>query len=70
MMLNAPIILASWILVGPPLPIFVAMMIVILGLISALRFRLTHKTIALLSVMGLMVIQSIVVVFIMHFQLW
>ena len=70
MMLNAPVIFASWILVGPPLPIFVAMMIAILGFVSALRFRLTHKTIALLSVMGLMVIQSIVVVFIMHFQLW
>jgi len=69
-MFVAPIILVSWLLVGPPMPLFVALMIAISGLILVLRCRFTHKTIALLGVMGLMVIHSIVIVLIMHFQLW
>jgi len=69
-LLNAPIILASWLLVGPPVPIFIATIIGILGFISILRRRFTHKTIALLSLMCLMVIQSIVIVLMIHFQVW
>jgi len=68
-MFNEPIVLASWLLVGPPLPIFIALTILILSSVSVLRCHFTHKTIALLGVMGLMVIQSIVIVLIMHFQL-
>lgn len=69
-MFIAPLILASFLLIGPPLPVFVAIMIAIFGLISILKCHINHKTIALLGVMGLMVFQSIVVVLIMHLQLW
>ena len=69
-MFSVPIVLASWLFVGPPLPIFIALIIVSLGSVSVLRSHFAQKTLALLGVMGLMVVQSIVIVLIMHFQLW
>ena len=70
-MFKVPIILfASWLLVGLPLPLFIAMTVVIFGLVSALGSRFTHKTIALLGVMCLMVAQSVLIVVMIHFQLW
>lgn len=68
-MFSPPITFASWLLVGPPLPTFIAIAILILGMITMLRFRFTQRTIALLTAMGLMVMQSVVMVLIMHFRL-
>jgi len=67
---SVPIVLASWLFVGLPLPIFIALIIMSLGSVSVLRSHFAQKTLALLGVMGLMVVQSIVIVLIMHFQLW
>jgi heat shock protein HtpX len=68
-MFIAPIILASWLFVGTPLPIFIVLVSTIIASISVLRCRLTQKTVALFGLMGLMAIQSIVIVLMMHFQL-
>jgi len=69
-MLYGPIILTSWLLAGPSLPMFIATLIVCIGMVSVLRHHFTQRTVALLAVMGLMVIQSIVIVLCIHFQLW
>jgi len=67
---NATIIVASWLLLGPSLPLSIAIVILIFGLIATLHCPFSHRTGALFGLMGLMVIQSIVIVLIIHFQLW
>ena len=69
-MFDATIIVASWLFIGPPLPLSIAILILISGLVATLHRRFSHTTAALLGVMGLMVIQSIVMVLVIHFQLW
>lgn len=70
-MINLALLVFSWLLVGPPLPFTLALEVVlIVGLISVLRNRLRQKSFALVGVMALMLIQCIVMVFIVHFQLW
>jgi heat shock protein HtpX len=61
----------SWLLIGTPFPFTVAIeCLLIILLVSVLRHRFYHKTIALIGMMGLMVIQGIVIVFAMHFEPW
>ena len=69
-MFNIPIIVATWLLIGPQFPLTISILVVILGLIVTLHTRFSQKTAALFGVMGIMIIQSIVIVLIMHFRLW
>ena len=70
-MINPTLVVLSWLLTGSPLPLSVAIEgVLIIGLMSVLRYRFYDKTVALIGVMGLMLTQCIVIVFIIHFQVW
>ena len=69
-MLTTPIILATWLLIGPPLPIYIAIAILIVVMTVLHEFSLTRKSSVLLGLMGLMVLESVVFVLMVHFQLW
>ena len=69
-MFSTPIVFASWLLIGPPLPIFISITILILITIAIQQLSLTRKSFALLGLMGLMMLESVVFVLIMHFQPW
>ena len=65
------LVILSWLLIGPALPLSLVIEVVLtLSLISVLRNRFRQKTIALIAMMGLMLTQCLVLVFIMHFQSW
>jgi len=63
-------IIPSWLLMGPPLPIFLAIVFFALGLLSALNHGFRYKTVFLTAMMSIMLVQCIVFVFVVHFELW
>ncbi|MGD0424983.1 MAG: M48 family metalloprotease [Candidatus Bathyarchaeia archaeon] len=63
-------IIPSWLLMGPPIPIFIAVIFAAFALLSALNHNSTCKTIFLLSMMSIMVVQCILFVFVIHFTSW
>jgi heat shock protein HtpX len=67
-MLNTTLIVLSWLTIGPALPFSIATGILAVGLMPMLQHRFHQKTVALICVMGLMFIQSILIVFVIHFQ--
>jgi len=70
-MISATLVVLSWLLIGSPLPLSLAIEgILTVALMSVLRYRFSHKTIALIGMMGLMLTQCIVIVFMIHFQVW
>ena len=63
-------IIPSWLLMGPPIPIFIAVIFAAFALLSALNHNSTCKTIFLLSMMSIMLVQCILFVFVIYFELW
>ena len=70
-MINTTLVVLSWLIIGPGFPFSIVISILLAGVISALGcHHLGSKTFALISVMGLMLIDCILIVFVIHFQLW
>ena len=70
-MIAAPLVFLSWLLIGPPFPLAIAIEVaLVVGVVSILRYRFHHKTVALIAVMGLMLTQCLAIVFLIHLQLW
>jgi len=69
-MINPTLIVATWLLIGPPLPFSIAIGFLLVSLLSVFRYRLRERTIALVGVIVLMLIQCILTVFAIHLQLW
>ena len=63
-------IIPSWLLIGPPMPIFMAIIFVALGLLAALNHNFNRKTVFLVSMMGVNLIQCLLFVFVVHFASW
>ena len=70
-MISSALVVLSWFLIGPPFPLAIVFeCCVMLAIVCLLRHRFRHETFALITMMGLMLIQGIVIVFVMHFQPW
>jgi len=70
-MIDLVIVVLSWLFIGPALPLSLMVEgILIVSLMSVLRYRFHQKTIALMALMGLMLIQCMAVVLIIHFRSW
>ncbi|MGA2972000.1 MAG: M48 family metalloprotease [Candidatus Bathyarchaeia archaeon] len=67
-MLNPTLIVISWLIIGPAFPFAIAISILVIGLMPVLRHRFHHKTVALISLMGFMFVQSILIVFLIHLR--
>ena len=69
-MINITLVVLSWLMIGPGVPFSIAISLLLVGVITLLRSHFGSKTFALISVMGLMLIDCILIVFVIHVQLW
>ncbi|HUK50062.1 MAG TPA: M48 family metalloprotease [Terriglobales bacterium] len=68
-MVNTAIFVASWLIVGPGAPLSIALSLIVLGMATVLPHHFRYKTASLIGVMGIMFVQCVLVVFLLHFQL-
>jgi len=61
------LVILSWLLVGPPLLITVAILFIVLGLVSVITRNFRRKALALMGIMGVLFVQCILFVFVLYF---